>query len=413
MPTLLCRLPLFPDESLPSYLFRVVEANCYTYSTFTAICKNELSALGLMDIWERPKRAGTYDVLSSLTGIEPRALANASINRFSQSVPMGEMGQDIRLSDGKVFRTLNWRMRGRYFRQDQKASFCPACLRESPYHRVSWIPLDMTACLKHECLLLNGCGFCQAWISIQDIVKCHCPRCGKYLGKISTPSLHNRPFDLFTQGTLQSWWELCSPPTSPLWKLPHQPSSVLYRVFEGFKTCLSDKQQSEHFLGLADTRLEPHDLYGIAMRGMVDWPQGFFDLLHQYLNWKKMDGVCFHPYFSPPGALVTTWMLGLWTHERFEFIQEAFDQFLIENPALFETKIWRQRIETRPSFAERFPYLTKFKVAQILKLPLATVELLLLIQEIAAYDRQSGQDVWANREDVLRLQETLRRDNPK
>ncbi|MBU2610299.1 MAG: TniQ family protein [Chloroflexi bacterium] len=410
---LLCRIPLFPDESLLSYLHRVTSANCYDYSTFTAICKDRLSAMGVSDILESPRHAETFDILSSLTGVEPRALANASVNGFSQTIPLGKTGQNIRLSDGSLFGILDWWIRRRYLRKGREAHFCPACLREFPYHRSIWIPLDVTTCLKHECLLVDHCGFCEALVSVQDIVRGRCHQCGKNLGDIPSRSLHDKPFDLFAQGTLQIWWGISPQPSSTtLWNLPAQPISVLYRVFEGFKDCLIDKQQVEQHLGLASALLDQHDLYAVAFGGLVNWPQGFYDLLKSYLHRKKIDGICFHPYFSRPGALIATWLFGLWAHEEFEFVQEAFDKFLIENPALFETTIWRQRIETRQGFAEKFPYLSKHRASQILNMRHSTVELLILFQEIDAYDRRSGQDVWVRREDVLEFREARRRENP-
>jgi hypothetical protein len=387
-------------------LRRVIFANGYDYSTFTAICRDRLSARHVTDILERPRHPETFDILSSLTGVEPRALANASISGFSRTVLLSGLGKNIRLSDGNTFGILEWWIRSRYFRKDHFAYFCPACLRESLYHRSIWIPLDVTACLKHACLLVDHCGFCSELVAVQDIVGGRCHRCGGNLEDTPSRSIIDKPLELFVQGMLQAWWGVSHQPISTAWSLPAQPISILYRVFEGFKNCLIDKQQVEQHLGLAESLLDQHETYAAAFGCLIDWPQGFYDLLKSYLNRKEINGVCFHPYFSHPGARIASWLFGLWAHDEYEFVQEAFDKFLIENPALFETRIWRQRIETRPGFSERFPYISKFSASQILDVSLITIEVIILFQQINAYNRQSGQDVWVKREDVLKFQES-------
>jgi hypothetical protein len=410
-PPLLCRLPLFPDESLPSYLHRVALANCYDYLTFTAICKNRLSVIGVSDILERPSHSETFDVLSSLTGVEPSALANASVNGFSKTEFFGKSGLNIQLSDGNLFRITDWRSYYRYLHKNREVYFCPTCLQEFPYHRLVWIPLDVTACLKHKCLLVDHCGSCESRVSIQDIVRCGCHQCGKNLGNTPTRFLHDQPFDLFVQGSLQTWWGIPSQSSPNLWDLPQQPLPILYRVFAVFKDCLIEKYQSEQHLGLIDIRPDQHDLCIAAFRGLVNWPVGFFDLLRHYLHRKKIEGICFHPYFSSPGSLIVTWLFGMWEHKDFEFIQEGFDKFLIENPTLFETSIWHQRIEMRQDFAEKFPYLSKYRASQILDLSPSTVELIILSQDIEAYDCQSEQNVWVRRDDVMKYKGSRRPKN--
>ncbi|OGO16771.1 MAG: hypothetical protein A2Z14_05625 [Chloroflexi bacterium RBG_16_48_8] len=165
-----------------------------------------------------------------------------------------------------------------------------------------------------------------------------------------------------------------------------------------------EKQQIEQYLGLSTDRFDRHALQVAALAGLVNWPQGFYDLLQSYLPVKKIDGISYHPYFSRPVALIHTWLFGMWAHDEYEFIQEAFDEFMIEHPDLLETEIWRERITNRPGFSEKFPYIPKYKASQMLDLPLSAVETLIHLGKMDAYDRRSGQDVWVKREDVLELQ---------
>jgi hypothetical protein len=403
---LLCRIPLFADESLPSYLHRVTTANGYDYSTFTSICRDRLSAKQVRDNLERPRHPETFDVLSSLTGVEPKALANASISRFLQTVLLSELGKNIRLSDGSTYGILEWWIRSRYFHKDHFAHFCPACLRDALYHRSIWIPLDVTACLNHACLLVDHCGFCNELVSVQDIVGGRCNQCGENLENTPSRSIRDKPFELFVQGTLQAWWGVPHQAISTAWSLPVQPISILYRVFEGFKNCLIDKQQVEQHLELTEALLDQHEICVAAFGCLINWPQGFCDLLKIYLKRKQIKGICYHPYFSHPGALISARLFGLWTQGEYEFVQEAFDEFILENPDLFETKIWRQRIETRPGFAEKFPYISKFGASQMLDVPLLYFDFATSLQRIVTHNHQVGQDVWVRREDVLKFQET-------
>jgi hypothetical protein len=407
---LLCRIPLFPDESLPSYLLRVAIANQYEpYSTFTAVCLDRLSAMGLRDTLERPRHPATFDVLSRLTGVEPRTLANASIHLFSQTVLLGGQGQDIRLSDDGPFRILNWWEWSRYLRKEAEAQFCPACLKEFPYHRLAWMPWNITACLKHKCLLVTHCSSCDAPVSLRDIVSGSCSHCSMVLTDTIHHSLEDRPFDLYAQGTLQAWWGVSPSPGSALWSLPPISILVLHRVFEGLKDCLMEKQRIER-PGPSTDRFIRHTIQVAALAGLVNWPQGFYTLLQNYLPERGIDGIGCPPYFSRPVALIQTWLFGMWAHDEYEFIQEAFDEFMIEHPELFETKIWRERITSRPGFSEKFHYILKYKASQMLDLPHSVIKMLIQMGKMDAYDRCSREDRWVKREDILEIQKAgLRR----
>jgi hypothetical protein len=330
---LLCLRPLFADESLTSYLVRLADANCYEpLSMFEAICKERLSALGIPGNLTRSDHPETYDVLSGLTGTSPRALAQATIHRFAHAPIMAHHRQNlIYLSDGQHLHLFEKWLRPRKLRLETNAQFCPACLQEGAYHRLIWSLREVTACCRHRCLLLQACPVCGAGVGIGDVVKCRCPVCDTDLRGSSASSLQNKPFDLFVQYSLQNWWGAKQPDTPIFWELPHVPISVLYQVWEKLLASLGDKLMAEYNLGLADTLPGSHEIQVIVFYSLIDWPQGFYAFLQDYLPQKTLECSCFHPGISSLNGLWESWRLGTWAGcSEFAFVQTAFNQFLGE-----------------------------------------------------------------------------------
>ena len=128
---------------------------------------------------------------------------------------------------------------------------------------------------------------------------------------------------------------------------------------------------------LSTDRYDRHAIQVAALAGLANWPQGFYTLLQNYLPERRINGIGCPPYFSWPFALIHTWLFGMWAHDEYDFIQEAFDEFIIEHPDLFETKIWRERITNRPGFSEKFPYIPRYKASQMLAISQSAVEKLI------------------------------------
>ena len=336
---LLCRGLLLPDESLLSYLNRLAAANCYEpASILTKVFDRHLAALGLRDNLESPKHPETFDVLASLTSLAPRALANASIHHFAQAPILTEVeSSTIYLSDGYPFQLLRTLTRSRYLFKAKYAQFCPDCLREAVYHRLAWTLLDVSGCLRHQCLLVNHCQNCHSTVSIQDIVRCQCGKCGANLTSMAEDCVQMEPIGLSAQRAIQTWWGVAraSAADRMAWALPEQPLTVLYRLFDQLMNSI--KILWSHYNRFVRTRSDQHMVQSLAFKALTDWPLGFCDFLRECLKHEvRMYSYRYGYDFSRPVYLERGSSLVFWINEShhipgFGFIREAVERFLPEN----------------------------------------------------------------------------------
>jgi hypothetical protein len=130
MPRLLRSPPPYEDESLPGYLVRLTEANCYQLHWWLPLAgfSPRLFAIG----WEALLRPTTeYTQLAQLTG-----LAETVFVQWRLSV---------------------WQRGGWHFSQPQ---VCGLCLRGALYCRSVWDELAVTVCPRHHVRLWERCPAC-------------------------------------------------------------------------------------------------------------------------------------------------------------------------------------------------------------------------------------------------------------
>lgn len=173
-------LPLHPQpellESFTSYLTRLAEANriqsihhlsklCfsgdegdfgldrgdYPYLTFGNLPRVSLCA-------ETKLRAATFYHLGQKFG------------RLTEAQPLSQF------LSGSVIKQLR---------------YCPHCLVERGYYRLTWRFLALSGCPEHGCQLLDRCGHCGQAIPLlaQPLKLGVCPHCGQHLGLCSAEAL--------------------------------------------------------------------------------------------------------------------------------------------------------------------------------------------------------------------------------
>jgi hypothetical protein len=70
-------------------------------------------------------------------------------------------------------------------------------------------------------------------------------------------------------------------------------------------------------------------LYATAFKAMVNWPQGFHGFLDAY---RLRDGQLPSDYVRRDlGRLYSFWLKRAWGLPAFQFVQEAFDQYLLSS----------------------------------------------------------------------------------
>lgn len=152
---------VFDDETGASVLIRTAEANghttVYQLLSGTGIKINELSLKAcLLD----PER---YRQITRAIGLGEGAAARA-IERVGTARNSPRRYGSMTILD-------------QCFRRDEASVFCSQCLTEHPYWRQQWQIRPFSACIIHECLLLDRCLDCGNTPSIGrgELTRCnHC-----------------------------------------------------------------------------------------------------------------------------------------------------------------------------------------------------------------------------------------------
>lgn len=370
--SLLCRSPLLPGESLPSLLMRLLRKNCYRSLTMIGrLCRERLT---FSDRVTQPTEAKTYQVLTELIGIDADELYAASVHHFAATImPPTHNRRSIVLPSGQIVPVSCDMFLCAHTWPESDVQFCPLCLKESTYHRASWMPLAASVCLVHRCLLVRGCPDCQANIKIQNILDTICPNCGCELTDVSVIDVSADEFGLFSQMVIQSWLGISiQTNTTKRCSLPNQPPAVLYRVLDGLRRAVMGVKYSWEYLhqtpGRTDSSLFPcmskrditptksYILYTTAFKGLINWPRGFYDFLdaYQLRDGRELNGRIYKDF----GHIYVPWLEKNWKSPAFQFIQDAFDQYLLDNYTVTPSLLRLRRIRHSPTFKARFPCIT-------------------------------------------------------
>lgn len=351
---MLCRSPLLPDESLFSYLSRLANLNRYVpFSILTNLIRRRLAGLGIKDGLLSLQHPETFAVLEALTLTDSTELAHASFHRLAQA-PLLANGylSVIILLNGQPMPLFDRAIKVKKLRRDRHPQFCPACLAEAAYHHLSWIPEDVTTCLKHYCLLLERCPHCQGWITIPDIVAHHCAHCDSDLAQAMVTYIPDDSLALFAQQTIQVWWGVTETlPNQSIWTLPAEPPFTLYRLFDQLRESIRVKWSWEYVYQQTDIPPETHTIQTIAFKALTDWPYGFWDFLREYLHRERS----LHEYniflHSAQESRLAAQLWDLSTSSDFHWVQVALNQFLAENnfkiylnqssPRIYWSDAWR------------------------------------------------------------------------
>lgn len=331
---------LWRRESLPSFVVRLAQLNFYDPVTIL----RELCLAGPEpDRLDWPLRSATYERLYDLTWIDPYTLHAATGHRFAGTLtPPGEPEQSLRTTAGYLTPLLTPERARQHLRPESAAQFCPLCLQEAPYHRVSWLPIAVAACLRHHRLLVARCPVCQERISVRAIVaECRCPGCGLDLRQIRAVRLAADPQGLQAQRFIQSWLGLTRAPVGPWQRLPLSCRAALFHFVDGLRDSLlalgSDWPGLHHpptrspwpSFGPLRGHLTPdqsYRLYGTACQVLLDWPGSFYTLLRAYTQ--RAGRSPRRSVWDDLGRILQ-WVEERWQHPLLAFVQRAVDRYLV------------------------------------------------------------------------------------
>lgn len=295
---LLVRTSVQPDKSLQSLLARLSKLNDYDTPDILFQLLRESVGHRRGDLKDKPtlpRRVEMYQQLAALTEINIPDLHAASAHLFATILtPPGNSTAFLEIFDGISVPLLASSLTAKQLRPARAAQFCPFCLSETAYHRLIWMPVAISICLDHCCLLLDCCQQCNKKVSIREIVETRCRRCKSNLAGAKTLPLNNDRGLLF-QRIIYSWFMNDTTLGDATLLLPKQEPKVLYRLADGLQWATrmlartdwpylhSVSEDSQHPILQQDkkqntiTPYESYHLYTTVFKGMINWPTGFYE----------------------------------------------------------------------------------------------------------------------------------------
>jgi hypothetical protein len=396
-PRLLRRCKLLPRESLPSLLVRLAQLNYYEPVT---ILRRLVLAGAERDRLDWPAQAQIYERLFELVWLDPHRLHEATGHYFAETLtPPGRQVDGLSCSLGGHMPALAPEIAREQLRPELAAQFCPLCLKEAQYHRLSWLPVAISACITHKRLLVDCCPACQAKLSIRAIVEdCRCRRCGAELQTATSARLNNDDFGLLAQRFIHGWLKVGRFPSKSShteW-LRHYPRPLFCLVdglVDGMKAIGSDWWGYLHqpvtrspltSFGPIRGRLTPEQsyrLYATAFKILLDWPQGFHEFLQAYT---RRDGQLKRGIAEDLGRLGARWFNDRWQHPDFSFVHDALAQYLVD--------VYVTTPSTAPPNDQAtLTFVSPIRAARLLEVSVSTIKRLVKAGFLVGYKVEYGQ----------------------
>ncbi|WNS46107.1 TniQ family protein [Paenibacillus sp. MMS20-IR301] len=162
---------IFPNESLSSYLQRLLRANGHFN---VSIMADDLS-ISVADINNNDFTMDAIKLVADITGFDIQELVSMSSHGFKTS-----MGAN-------AYEKIAFR---------NKAKYCPICIQQDHYYKSIWTLYPVAVCLEHETLLIEECQFCFRDLSMNTFMDGYCLHCG-FEYKYAALQLVNRDSLLF------------------------------------------------------------------------------------------------------------------------------------------------------------------------------------------------------------------------
>ncbi len=405
--TLLKRTAIQPGESLQSFLARLSLLNDYdTPDTLSQILREGGGKQGILkDRASLPRQAEMYQRLEAMAGLSVSDLYAASAHRFANVLaPPDNSIRSLEISHGSSFPLLAQSLTSKQVRPESAGQFCPLCLKDSVYHRLIWMPIAVSACLEHSCLLVDRCQQCSRKVSTREIIEMRCRKCKSNLAETKALSLKNDP-GLPYQQMIQSWLMSYAAPDDGVLFLPQQQPRVLYRVLDGLQWSIRTITWTEwpylhnmsKYLLISTlqrsntqrtiTPYESYCLYATAFKGLIHWPNGFYEFLQAYQSQVQSK----LPNGGPKadlGNLYTQWLQDYWKHRAFEFVQKAFQHYFVDTYSLSSAVTRTNVCVQNPGVAESLPQVNIAEAARLLGTTPKMIDVLIKTGSLTCQDSE-------------------------
>jgi hypothetical protein len=379
---LVCRPRPFPHESLGSYLLRLRAENGYERLIWLTSWLRDKTTTRSRFRSNTTNAVGFLERLATVTAVPVFDLYHRTMNRYvSFRTFPGRPVQYQRLSSGEqvAFRPDSHSM-NHWLRTDAATAFCPRCLREASYHRLSWLLDAVFACTKHGCWLLDRCATCGETVSVEAVLQARCARCSTTLTDLPVTPLDATAF------TAQQYLLLCLETGKlPTNTLPPLSVQALFRLLDGL--CAVTRTlgwewdafyQPEGIVRPAFPSgshavlapVQHGSLYTNAWLVVNDWPRGFETFLDRYLRHVGGDGVNMQRHL---GSLYEVWLEREWRHPDLEPVQTAFNAYFVRRVLPSTLLLSIARVRRYPSLREQIQWIDRDNAARFLGVSSPTI----------------------------------------
>lgn len=396
-------------ETLTSYIARLALTNHYPGPSWIEALMRQPVQYAKVDAWSDESSLGE---LSVVCGIPPEKLALMTIHgRFAEVLS----SQEPDLST----RSLS------FFRGGKHRKVCPACLAEGKHLQISWLIRSVTACPKHNCLLVDTCRCEQRlkYPDVMDVCVCGASAESLTLTQLSEEGLsHTRYvlglFDIESHVSGTTF-------TGPIARLDLHSLLVLLeclrRWLAGFaidssnphgnEAGLSAWKRPERFLTAVANRAD-HVLYATAFSILKEWPERFFRMLVKQRDVVRSRSPRHSSGIGADFPVLVSLMARYLPTSRYQFLYDAFHDYLgSEWDGGYVGRISSVSAETVEAARRRF--VGQWEAATLLGVDITRVKELVasggLSARVWARSVNGNQNMLIPRQDCLELLERWKR----
>lgn len=410
----LVNTPILDDEYLLSYLIRAAKDNFYSTESFLSVIRQTLRDNGVDDSLELPRHPLTYRILSQMMRVSEQELFDHTIHKFAPAYHYIAFRRNkIMLSDEQCYLLTDEEVAARLYRSKSKAIFCPHCLAENGYDRLSWHERSTSVCTKHQCLLEDHCSICGSSISTYDLVSCHCSKCNNDLRDVAPVSLSDEPLLIDAQKAVHGLLGI----DRKVIEIPGISDPALYYVFFGIKlsigaslnfSIIGDLQAEKEVgvvhsprLCLLQNCIVQSQLNKYAVTALSNFPNGLFECMDRLRSGKKGTTVDLGL-----GAFYYHWLEENWKKPEFIVLQDAYNRYLVDACEYLTPNIHKSyRLQENHELQKGFAYISDASASEVLGIGKEQVRQLVLSGQLRGKFTDKRRVLcFVNQEDVQIMQ---------
>lgn len=403
-PTSLINRPRILDgEALNSYQIRLTRANYYDPpGLLSTLIRKPMGDVGLRTRTDLLANADVFRLFSQLSHVDIETLYQATLHRFAPMLMCQDDIKSIELTNGIRKSLLSPHIAAKTTFKQADLPYCPLCLGENALFKLIWSINRVVVCLDHNCLLVRGCPTCGKGLTIDEIVNVQSKCCHVNLVEVESFFLRDE-FSLTSQKIIQDRLMCVTSTLNNTLRLPNVSPYVFFRTLDGLKSILAqlgirweyfDIPTGIELQSIGDFKVRYEKTFRRALvlcitafNILIDWPHNFYQFLdrYQFRKGRKLSYVMSKDF----GLLLGTWLDKNWQSESFGVIQQAFNQYLVdERYPPTESLLTSNRYLQDKKLQASLPYVNLAGAAKLLGTGTRYINTLSMLGYLSLYGKQ-------------------------